>query len=103
LIREKAKPLRWHYDPTREEKVPEASRHRSAIKKQIAELPISIKNLLLAESLYEAYQARPFYQRNDYIHWIMGAKREDTAQKRIAQMIRELRAGNLYMIMEYRK
>lgn len=30
LIREKARPLRWHYDPSRKETVPEASQPRAA-------------------------------------------------------------------------
>jgi uncharacterized protein YdeI (YjbR/CyaY-like superfamily) len=60
-----------------------------------------MKNILLAEGLLESYENRPFYQRNDYIHWITDAKREETRNKRIRQMLEELRAGNIYMNMEY--
>ncbi|MCL1803479.1 MAG: YdeI/OmpD-associated family protein [Eubacteriaceae bacterium] len=49
----------------------------------------------------ERYDARPAYQRNDYISWIERAKREDTRQKRIAQMLDELQAGDSYMGMAY--
>ena len=31
-----------------------------------------------------------------------GAKREETKQKRLAQMLEELRQGEMYMEMEYR-
>jgi hypothetical protein len=103
VVREKTKPLRWHYDPSRKEIIPEETRLHEIKKKEIAELPLAIKNMLLEGNLYEAYQARPFYQRNDYALWILSAKREDTVRKRVAQMIRELRSGTLYMNMEYKK
>jgi uncharacterized protein YdeI (YjbR/CyaY-like superfamily) len=53
--------------------------------------------------LMEAYDARPPYQRNDYLAWIERAKRDDTKQKRLAQMLDELAAGNRYMGMPYRR
>ncbi|MEA4898630.1 MAG: YdeI/OmpD-associated family protein [Christensenellaceae bacterium] len=48
-----------------------------------------------------AYDARPLYQRNGYIGWITRAKREETRQKRLSQMLDELQAGNAYMGMGY--
>jgi hypothetical protein len=51
--------------------------------------------------LRAAYDARPPYQRNDYLGWINRAKREDTKQKRLKQMLAELRAGEGYMNMPW--
>ncbi len=47
------------------------------------------------------YNDRPPYQKNDYIGWINRAKKDETKQKRLSQMIEELKAGNLYMKMPY--
>ncbi len=49
-----------------------------------------------------AYQARPPYQRNDYLGWITRAKRPETRSKRLDQMLNELADGGLYMKMKYR-
>ncbi len=48
-----------------------------------------------------AYDERPPYQKNDYIGWIERAKRLDTRQKRLEQMLRELASSDLYMGMPY--
>ena len=101
MVREKTSPLRWHYDTLKEELIPEVTETRKVVKKSVLDLPGTIKNILLAEDVLEAYENRPFYQRNDYIHWITDAKREETRNKRIRQMLEELRAGNIYMNMEY--
>ncbi len=50
----------------------------------------------------DAYRARPDYQQNDYIGWITRAKREETQQRRLQQMLDELRRGDTYMKMTYR-
>jgi uncharacterized protein YdeI (YjbR/CyaY-like superfamily) len=52
--------------------------------------------------LMDAYLKRPAYQQNDYIGWIMRAKRPETAQKRLQQMLDELERGDRYMGMLYR-
>jgi uncharacterized protein YdeI (YjbR/CyaY-like superfamily) len=49
-----------------------------------------------------AYDARPAYQRNDYLGWIAQAKREETKAKRLAQMLDELERGGVYMNMAWR-
>jgi uncharacterized protein YdeI (YjbR/CyaY-like superfamily) len=49
----------------------------------------------------DAYNARPPYQRNDYIGWLTRAKLEATRQKRLEQMLDELAAGDSYMGMNY--
>jgi hypothetical protein len=52
--------------------------------------------------LWARYQARPFYQRNDYIGWITRAVRADSRRRRLAQMLEELAAGDRYMKMKFR-
>ena len=47
------------------------------------------------------YERRPRYQRNDYLGWIARAKRPETREKRIRQMLDELRSGGVYMKMEH--
>jgi uncharacterized protein YdeI (YjbR/CyaY-like superfamily) len=65
-------------------------------------MPESVRNELLRRGLLEAYRARPPYQQNDYIGWINRAKRDETRQKRLAQMLDELAGGDRYMNMPYR-
>jgi hypothetical protein len=101
MIRENSRPLRWHYDTMKEEQTPAATESNVIRKKVVLDLPGDIKTILLAEDLLDAYENRPFYQRNDYLHWIASAKREETKVNRTRQMLEELRSGNMYMNMEY--
>jgi uncharacterized protein YdeI (YjbR/CyaY-like superfamily) len=65
-------------------------------------MPAYVRAALTEAELMGAYRDRPPYQQNDYIGWITRAKREETRQKRLAQMLDELRAGDRYMKMRYR-
>ncbi len=65
-------------------------------------MPDCIKEALLQRGLMDAYRSRPSYQQNDYIGWISRAKREETQEKRLAQMLDELAQGDKYMNMTYR-
>jgi uncharacterized protein YdeI (YjbR/CyaY-like superfamily) len=65
-------------------------------------MPASIRDVLKKHNLEEAYRARPPYQRNDYIGWITRAKLQATQDKRLAQMLEELKSGDRYMKMVYR-
>ena len=65
-------------------------------------LPGYVRTALVSSELMEAYKARPPYQRNDYIGWITRAKLPATREKRLAQMLDELRRGGVYMKMAYR-
>jgi uncharacterized protein YdeI (YjbR/CyaY-like superfamily) len=47
------------------------------------------------------YEARPFYQRNDYLAWIRQAKRPETRTKRISRMLKDLEAGGVCMAMDH--
>ena len=66
------------------------------------EMPEFMYQALVERGLTEAYRTRPPYQQNDYIGWIIRAKLEETRQKRLAQMLDELRSGDRYMNMAYR-
>jgi uncharacterized protein YdeI (YjbR/CyaY-like superfamily) len=65
-------------------------------------MPDFVREALEARGLMETYYERPPYQRNDYIGWIMRAKREETKQKRLNQMLDELEKGDVYMKMDWR-
>ncbi len=65
-------------------------------------MPDFIRDALSAAKLTAVYDARPPYQRNDYIGWITRAKLPATQEKRLAQMLDELRRGDAYMKMPYR-
>jgi hypothetical protein len=65
-------------------------------------MPESVRQALDEHQLMEAYRRRPPYQRNDYIGWITSARRKETREKRLAQMLDELAGGDRYMKMAYR-
>ncbi len=64
-------------------------------------MPDFVADALRDSDLTGAYQQRPPYQRNDYLAWINRAVREETRQKRLVQMLAELRAGDVYMKMAW--
>ena len=64
---------------------------------EIHPIPEDIRALLKDSGLQEKYEARPPYQQNNYIGWIEQARREKVRDKRLVQMLDELRAGGLYM------
>jgi uncharacterized protein YdeI (YjbR/CyaY-like superfamily) len=66
-------------------------------------MPDFIRDALALNSLTAAYDARPPYQRNDYIGWITCAKLPATQDKRLTQMLDELKRGDAYMKMAYRQ
>jgi len=71
------------------------------LKREKHKMPTFIKSALEADDLMNAYKNRPPYQQNDYIGWITRAKREETQQKRLDQMLYELKKGNVYMKMRW--
>ncbi len=64
-------------------------------------MPEFVKQALAKNSLVKAYRERPPYQQNDYLGWISRAKRQETAQKRLNQMLQELEHGGQYMKMRW--
>lgn len=71
------------------------------LKRPIQPMPAFVKAALEDQKLFEQYQQRPAYQRNDYLSWINRAVRKETKQKRLNQMLQELVAGNAYMGMKW--
>lgn len=74
----------------------------STLKRSIQTMPDFVKEALIASKLDEQYDARPAYQRNDYLWWINSAKRDDTKQRRLSKMLAELRAETGYMGMDWK-
>lgn len=55
--------------------------------------PEFVRRALRERGLMDAYDERPPYQRNDYLLWINDAKRQETKEKRLGQMLDELETG----------
>jgi len=66
-------------------------------------VPAHVSKALKASNLVDEYKSRPAYQQNDYIGWIQRAKRPETKQKRLQQMIEELKKGGVYMGIKHNK
>jgi len=64
-------------------------------------MPDFVRQALQERALMAAYLSRPPYQQNDYLGWILRAKRPGTQQKRLAQMLDELAGGEQYMGMPH--
>ncbi len=73
----------------------------SRLKRPRYPMPEFVLEELHKHDLEESYYERPPYQQNDYVGWITRAKRKETQEKRLAQMIAELRQGDRYMKMVY--
>jgi uncharacterized protein YdeI (YjbR/CyaY-like superfamily) len=74
----------------------------SNLSRPIHPMPDFVEAALDERGLLSAYRSRPPYQQNDYMAWINRAKRFETKQKRLDQMLDELEQGDLYMKMDYR-
>lgn len=73
-----------------------------ALKRDLQPMPDMVAQALDSAGLRAAYDARPPYHRNDYLGWINRAKREETKEKRLRQMLADLDAGKGYMNMPWR-
>lgn len=73
----------------------------SNLKRSQYPMPEFIKHALEKHDLMKLYKERPAYQQNDYIGWIGRAKRQETIDKRLAQMLQELKIGGVYMNMNH--
>ena len=74
----------------------------SGLRRPRQPMPDDVLAILEQADLLAAYNDRPPYQRNDYLWWIAEAKREETRQRRIRQMLEELEAKNVYMNMSWK-
>ena len=72
----------------------------TAIKRPLHPMPDYVRDALRESGLTETYEARPPYQRNDYVGWITRAKRPETRERRLVQMLEELERGDRYMKMK---
>lgn len=73
----------------------------SQLKRSRYPMPDFVKNALEERGLMDMYQERPAYQQNDYVGWISRAKRPETRDKRLQQMLDELEKGGVYMKMKH--
>ena len=64
-------------------------------------MPDFVKQALEQRGLLDDYCRRPAYQQNDYLSWIDRAKRQETKEKRLNQMLEELEIGGIYMNMDH--
>jgi uncharacterized protein YdeI (YjbR/CyaY-like superfamily) len=69
------------------------------LKRALNPMPEDVRAGLVQLKLVDAYEARPAYQRNDYLGWITRARNEETRAKRLRQMLDELGKGDVYMNM----
>ena len=60
-------------------------------------MPGFVRAALDARKLREAYEARPEYQKTEYLKWIEKAPLMTGKRKRLDQMLDELDKGNVYM------
>jgi uncharacterized protein YdeI (YjbR/CyaY-like superfamily) len=72
------------------------------LRRPLTPMPADVRHALEARSLLDAYDARPPYQRNDYLSWIERAHSLETRQKRPQQMLDKLGAGTQYLNMAWR-
>ena len=70
-------------------------------RRPVQPMPDDVRDALERSGLTELYLERPFYQRNDWLAWIGRAKRPETRQKRLRQMLAELEQGGVYMGMDH--
>lgn len=65
------------------------------------QIPDYVLEALKKKRLMKAYESRPPFQQNDYIGWINRAKLPATKEKRLNQMLDELKRGDVYMHMDW--
>jgi uncharacterized protein YdeI (YjbR/CyaY-like superfamily) len=72
------------------------------LEREIQVMPDDVREALIRRDLQAAYNARPAYQRNDYLAWLARAKRDTTRRKRLQQMLEELAHSGIYMNRPHR-
>ena len=75
---------------------------KSRLSRPIQPMPSVVEDALAESGLMDAYRTRPDYQQNDYLGWINRAKRPETRERRLLQMLSELERGDVYMKMDWR-
>ena len=64
-------------------------------------MPPPVRQALVKVGLTARCREHPADQHNDYLSWIGQAKRPETKQKRLAEMLDDLRCGDRYRGMLY--
>jgi uncharacterized protein YdeI (YjbR/CyaY-like superfamily) len=77
------------------------ARDTDRLSRPLQPMAVEVRSALDRRGLMEKYNERPPYQRNDYLMWINRAKRPETREKRLAQMLEELETGGVYMRMQW--
>ena len=65
-------------------------------------MPEFVMNALLTHQLLTAFNARPAYQRDEYLGWIGRAQPEGMQHQRLIQMLDELQRGDVFMSLLFR-
>lgn len=73
----------------------------SKLKRPRQPMPDFVEKALVDFNLMDDFRRRPAYQQNDYLGWIQNAKRQETKNKRLEQMLEELEVGGIYMKMKH--
>jgi uncharacterized protein YdeI (YjbR/CyaY-like superfamily) len=73
----------------------------ACVKRPRYSMPADVEAALVEPGFIAAYDERPSDQQKDYLGWIGRAKRAETRQKRLLQMLDELEAGGVYMGMTH--
>lgn len=71
------------------------------LRRELNPMSDEVRQALEARGLMKAYEARPPFQRNDYLGWVGRARKPETRRKRLAQMLDELEDGDIYMKMRW--
>ena len=65
-------------------------------------IPDFIRKALQDNILMAVYLSRQTFQRNEYVAWIMRAKKSETREQRLSQMLDELARGGQRMTLKRR-
>jgi hypothetical protein len=90
-------PAKMRKNRTRRYQIDNDAHTHPRMTRPILEIPDDLKKALDDNELWERYHARPPYQQNNYVGWIVGSKRVGVRAKRLAQLVSELQAGGQYM------
>ena len=56
-------------------------------------VPADLGDALAASDAKESFDRLSFTHRREYVEWVVGAKRAETRERRIAEIVRRVRAG----------
>lgn len=82
-----------HHDPDQNA----TSRDVESVESAVLPVPRSVRAMMEVEGVWNAWQARPSSQRDQYLEWIAAAEEPEGNAERIDQMLEELHAGDRFM------